>query len=102
MKLSINEVPVCNERILKETALENKISKAEVEDIVKFIGQFIHEKITDGRMEGVMLPEFGKFKPKRKKVIGRHKRMSSKENGTENMYRAIVGKPLKTYKDETI
>jgi len=107
MKTNIKEIPIANDRLLKETTMETHEDKKVVADVIKFVGTFIAETITNGMMEGVMIPEFGKFKPKQKVILTRKKAANNRKNGMDLLYRAmngknIVDKQIKTDNDETI
>ena len=77
-KLSIKDVVVCNERIIKEVSALMKMEKKQVTEIVKFMGEFIAEAIQGGKMETVMLPGFGKFKPRASEINRFRKSMLQK------------------------
>lgn len=81
MKTNIKQITVANDRLIKETVLETKEDKKDVEGVIKYVGTFIATTIKAGMMEGVMIPEFGKFKPKQKKLLAMKKAMMEKETG---------------------
>lgn len=91
---NINDVPVCNDRLITEVALLNKMEKKEVQAMTGFLGTFIRDTMSAGEMKAVMLPYFGKFKPKLRKIQALDKREHQKRNGMENIIRAIKGKPI--------
>ena len=107
MKTNIKDIPVANDKLLKDTTLETKEDKKIVADVIKFVGTFIADTIGNGLMEGVMIPEFGKFKPKQKVILTKNKVINNRKTGMDLLYRAVTGKPIidkrpKTNNDETI
>ena len=104
---NIKEVPVANERLFKETALETGEDRNKVEDIIKHMSKFIAGTMKAGMMEGVMIPEFGKFQPKQKVLLAKNKVLANQRSGMDLLHRAITGKKLidkreKPSTDETI
>ena len=91
-KLSIRDVNVANEQIIKDVSALLKMEKKQVTDIVKFMGEFIADVIQSGKMETVMLPGFGKFKPRASEINRFRKSMLQKTSGMAPMYRALSGK----------
>jgi nucleoid DNA-binding protein len=107
MITNLKNVPVANERLLKETTMETKEDKKKVEEVIKFVGTFIAATISRGDMEGVMIPHFGKFKPKHKLILTKKKVINNRKTGMDMLYRVIAGKKVidrrdKTDTDETI
>ncbi len=93
IKKSIGEVPLMNEKILKETAAITNTVVQDVEEILDFVGDFIADTISDGKMVGVMIPYFGKFVPRKKVIIAKNKEKLEENSGIADVYRAISGKP---------
>ena len=60
--------PDCNDYCYKMTAAKNSISPEQVEEFFSFVCEFTERKIKEGSMEVIMLPNFGKFRPKIKQV----------------------------------
>lgn len=104
IKTHINEVTVANGRLIHETALENGVKEKQVLDIVKHLGIFTADTMKRGLMEAVMIPGFGKFKPKKSMLQAKHKVQSNRRNGMDLLYRAAKGMILKDSreKDEAI
>ncbi len=100
IKTNIKEVTVANERLCKETAMENKVDPKMVEDIIKGIGNFIAGTMKEGLMQGVMLPGFGKFRPKVKLIQAKHKVEANRRNGMDLLYRAVHGLKLKDFRED--
>lgn len=101
-KTNLKDIPVANDRLFKETVMETKEDRKKVEEVLKFVSNFIATCISKGEMEGVMIPEFGKFRPKHKQVMTKKKVQRARENGMDNLYRALHGKPIKPKKNEAI
>ena len=103
---TIKEVPVSNKKILAETAALSRVDLEMTEDIIKFVGEYIAARITEGRMEEVMIPYFGKFVPRIDVIKKRTQEKMERANGLDKIKRALKGKPdLKyptTNKDEII
>lgn len=103
-KLSIKDIPVANERLYEEVAKITKQKKGDVRDMIEFIGSYIADRITDGDMEGVMVPYFGKFRPKHRQLKAIKRAQALKANGMDIVFKAIQGKVVVTKKpkdDET-
>lgn len=94
LRTSINDVPLANKEILAETARMNKTSLEETENIIKFVGAYIHDTIKRGSMEAVMIPYFGKFKPKHSKLKAMKKAQQGRVNGGDMIYSAIMGRAV--------
>lgn len=60
--------PDCNKELYKMTAAKTAVSPEQVEEFYAFTCEFIANKIKLGRMETIMLPNFGKFRPKIKQI----------------------------------
>jgi hypothetical protein len=60
--------PPCNQYCYKMTAAKVSVSPEQVEEFFSFICEFTEKKIKEGSMEVIMLPNFGKFRPKIKQV----------------------------------
>lgn len=98
-RTSIADIPIANERLYKETAKMTKITPTEVKDIIEFVGSYVHDTIARKEMEAVMIPYFGKFKPKTKKLFASQAAKASVRSGHELIYRALKGlDPTKTPK----
>lgn len=93
-KLSITDIPVANDRLYAEVARSNKMEKKEVQEMIEHVGRYISDLIKKGTMEGVMIPYFGKFKPKKKQVQNMARINRARANGTLPLYEAI--KPQRT------
>jgi len=64
----LKDIPVANTRLYKETAMQCKVSPKQVEECVNILSKFIAHTIRAGAFETVMIPKFGKFKVKVKKL----------------------------------
>lgn len=64
----LKNIPIANESLYKEVAFRTKTSPKQVEECIKQVGQYIANVIKQGAFETVMIPHFGKFKPKIKKI----------------------------------
>lgn len=62
------DIKYANVAITETTAKRAHVTKGEVKDVIKFVGNFIRTKIEQGNMETIMIPYFGKIKPKEKLV----------------------------------
>lgn len=96
LRKTYKEIPVVNEKLLKETAALTNTSLPDVEDIITFTGTFVSNKIKEGAMEGVMLPYFGKFVPRKKLLQTLAKLKRNRVNGMDKLYRAVAGKPQRS------
>ncbi len=96
LKTKITDVTVANERIYTEMARIGKFGKMEVRDVVEFVGTYTASIIRQGFMETVMLPYFGKFKPKVAKLQAAKRRLANWDNGRDIIIRAIKDR---NYKD---
>lgn len=94
MKTNIKDIPVANTRLLRETSLETKENPKLVEEAIKFVGTFISDTMAHGMMETVMIPEFGKFKPKQKVILAKKKIQNNQKTGMDLLYRAVTGKKI--------
>jgi len=102
LKTSIKDIPLANDHLLEETARMNKITKGEAKHVIDFVGNYIYDVIRKGTMEGVMLPYFGKFKPKAAKLNRMNKVKMNKRNGKDMIYRALNGMQLLDYRLEEL
>ena len=93
-RTSITDIPVCNDRLVKEVALLHRLEQSEVRAMTEFIGHYIARVISDGSMEAVMIPHFGKFKPKKRKIETAAKVKANESNGMDLLFRALTGKQL--------
>ena len=100
-KTMISEIPVANERLYQEVARLTKQNKGTVRDMVGFVGEFIASTMKEGSMQGVMLPYFGKFRPKIKhlKVLAYNRKR--RDNGTIEIFHALNAN-IQLKRDETI
>lgn len=57
-----------NTKLYKETAARCGVSPKQVEECVTIIGKFITDMAKKGAFETVMIPKFGKFRVKTKKL----------------------------------
>lgn len=72
----LKDIPVANQNLYKETAARCKVSPKQVEECVQVVGKFVSSTIKKGAFETVMIPYFGKFRAKTKKVQwANHKRV---------------------------
>lgn len=91
----IKDIPLVNEKLYQEVAKANRISPSMCKDIIEHVGHYITKTIKKGQMESVMLPGFGKFKPKIKHLRALHKLTLNKgTNGKEQIFRILNGKPV--------
>lgn len=95
LKTSVKDVPLANDRLYTEIANLSKVNKGIVIDIMDFIGTYTADVIKRGTMESVMIPYFGKFKPKLNKLKAAVKVNKNKRNGKDILYRATNGMKLK-------
>lgn len=93
-RTSISDIPVCNQRLYIEVGKINKITPAEVKEMVEFVGSYTAGLISKGTMEAVMIPYFGKFRPKVRKVLATQKVKNNERSGHDLIYRALTGMPL--------
>lgn len=93
-RTSISEVPVMNDKIITETAKISKTGKGKVEDIMNFVGEYIKDVILKGTMETVMLPNFGKFMPKKNKLSAMRNKQINMANGKDMIFRAKKGQNI--------
>lgn len=64
----LKDISIANQALYKETAARCKTSPKQVEECMHIVGKFIASTIKKGAFETVMIPYFGKFKAKPKKV----------------------------------
>jgi nucleoid DNA-binding protein len=70
----LKDVPVANPYLYKETAFRHHISPKQVEEFAHAVGSYINMIIKRGAFETVMIPHFGKFRVKVKKLQGMNDR----------------------------
>jgi nucleoid DNA-binding protein len=92
LRTSIKDVPIANDRITHEVSRLQKVPQTEVRKIMAFVGEYITGVIREGAMETVMLPGFGKFKPKPKAIRAYQNTAMQKRNGKEIVIRALRGR----------
>lgn len=92
LKTSIKDMPLANDKLLHETAKLQKVSQHTVKEVINFMGMYTAEVIREGAMETVMLPAFGKFKPKPKAIRAYQTTERNKRNGKEIITRALKGR----------
>lgn len=98
LKTSTASIHVANEELYLVTARMTRATAGGVKDIIKFTGSFIASTMREGTMQSVMIPYFGKFKPKKERVYGTWNRKVQEANGANVVTAAIVGKSVKTKK----
>lgn len=57
-----------DKKLIKQTAISLKETRATTTDIIDFYSQFIRDTIASGQLENVMIPQFGKFKVNMKRI----------------------------------
>lgn len=87
--ISSTDLPVCNKRLIEYTAKVNRTTEGQVSDILTFIGKYTHGVIARGVMETVMLPYFGKFKPKVKELQARALMLQGLQSGKHAILKEI-------------
>jgi len=97
-KLSIKDIPVANERLYDEVSKLTKTAKSEVKRKIEFIGEYVAATMKRGDMEGVMIPYFGKFRVKKKRLQAMKRNQMHKANGMDVVYHAVKGKLIVGYK----
>lgn len=100
VKTSITQIPEANDKIAREVAMIMKADIKDVRKIAKFLGTYIASTIERGQMEAVMLPYFGKFKPKGNIKI-QEKIISHERSGFSMVYEALKGKTVTDRRDKT-
>lgn len=98
-KLSITEVEVANKTIIRDVAAITKVPEKQVLEIMDFIGAFTASVIRKGEMQGVMLPGFGKFKPRPKVLRALEKKRQLRDSGMMEVVKAVI---TKNKPDETL
>lgn len=93
-RTSIKDIPVCNDRLYREVGAMMKLDPGTVREMTDFIGEYVAGVMRDGAMEGVMIPQFGKFRPKAKMIKTYAKVKVNEANGMDLLYRALKGKRL--------
>lgn len=102
LKTSIVDIPVANSRIYAEVAKGNKTTITEVKAIIDFMGTYTAGVIKEGAMEAVMIPYFGKFKPKVEKLRIGKLAQQNRSNGMDMVYRAMRNKGFKDHRIEEL
>lgn len=64
----LKDIPVANEALYKEVSFRCKVSPKQVEECVNVVGKAIADTIKRGAFETIMIPYFGKFRVKTKRV----------------------------------
>ncbi len=93
-KTSIQQVVEANSRLYRATGLVVKCRASEVEAVMHFVGNFVADTMRAGRFQAVMLPYFGKFKPKQKHLKALTLTMAERKNSLDLFKRAMSGKKL--------
>ena len=95
-RTSIKDVPIVNGKLFAEVAKLNNVGIMQVREIMEFTGSYISSTIKQGQMEAVMLPGFGKFKPKLRHLKALFNLHMNKPTGKEDIFRILNNKhPLK-------
>lgn len=100
-KTHIAQVSIANARLYTEVAQIMKLKPAQVREMVHFTGEFIYDMIGEGLMQGVMLPYFGKIKPKKKYIQQLKRFKTMKHNGMTKVYKALRGHPIDASETQT-
>jgi len=77
----LQDITVANDRLYKEAAIKCNESPKQVEECVDVVSKFLSMIITRAAFETVMLPRFGKFRVKTKRLQG----MVSNQDGAVNL-----------------
>jgi hypothetical protein len=102
-KTSISEIPCGNKQVLAETARLARTTKGHSEEVLRFIGEFVAGKIKEGNMHTIMLPYFGKFKPKQKTLLLIKMKQAAMLNGTSMIWGALKGvQNIKDHRDASL
>lgn len=64
----LNQLTVANKRLYKETAWKTNCSPELVEEIIQHVSLYSSKVIAEGAYETIMIPHFGKFRPRVKQV----------------------------------
>jgi hypothetical protein len=94
MKTSVREVPVVNGELYSLTARLTRADRRQVKQIIHFTGEFIAATVRAGTMQGVQLPYFGKFKPKKTRVEANYRRKVLRANGGDVLLKAMKGRDV--------
>ena len=94
IKTKISEVPVMNDKIINHLSELYGMPIMQVRDVIHFMGSYTRKVITDGLMETVMLPGFGKFAPNIKLLQLQKKRMREIRNRKYLLTLALKGKNI--------
>src|ERR1700744_659333 len=94
IKTKISEVPVMNDKIINDLSELYGIPIMQVRDVIHFMGSYTRKVITDGLMETIMLPGFGKFAPNIKLLQSQKKRIREIRNRKYLLTLALKGKNI--------
>jgi hypothetical protein len=86
---SHTELKVCNKRIITHAAKMNKVPEELVEEVLSFVGGYTRRVIEAGIMETVMLPYFGKIKPKIALIEHQALLLQAKDNAKHSILKQI-------------
>ena len=100
LKTRISDIPVCNEKLYKEIARISKTSEEEIKKMYEFTTRYIVDIMKKDEMEAVMLPYFGKFRPKVKKLKAMKQNQTNLKNGMNMLVSAIKGNDVKDYREK--
>jgi len=100
-KTSVKDIPECNQKLIHEVAKMNKVSPAKAKDIMDFVGTYIGNVIKKGQMETVMIPNFGKFKPKQSLLKALHYSKINQPIQT-TIFKILKGKNVKLENNDII
>ena len=92
LKTNIKDIPLANDSLYEEVARYNRTTKGRVQDIMEFVGAYTAAVIREGMMESVMLPYFGRFRPKPKKLQANKRSLERMKNGTDMLWRMAKGR----------
>jgi nucleoid DNA-binding protein len=90
-KTRITEIEVVNDKLYESVARNTKETVEDVRNAVKFTGSFIADVISEGKMQGVMLPYFGKFQPKPKVLAAMKEKRMHHMQGVTEVVKALKG-----------
>lgn len=94
MRLKIKDIPIMNGKVIREIAALNDMNISQVDEIITFMGKYTANIISEGVMETVMLPYFGKFAPNIKMLQSSKKRMRDIKNKKYLLTLALKGKNI--------
>jgi len=112
-KTRITQIDVVNDKLYVSVARSTKETVEDVRNAIKFTGAFISNVISEGKMQGVMLPYFGKFQPKPRVLAAMKEKKMHHMQGVTEVVKALKGiapgpseitirKQKKRKKDETV